>query len=53
MLGVPCCAEDEILTFMLDTGATNNFLSVDDCEKLGGLYKKIGKVEKVRLADGK
>ena len=42
-----------MLTFMLDTGATNIFLSVDDCEKLGGLYKKIGKVEKVCLADGK
>lgn len=34
--------EDCKLSFMIDSGATNNFLSLSDCEKVGALYTKNG-----------
>ncbi len=52
MLTVVGELNNKTLTFLLDSGASNNFLSRDHAQQLG-LELQAGKPSSVKLADGK
>lgn len=53
LLGVSAVINERSILYMIDSGATNNFMSVSTCNDLGLKYNTNNEFYNVRLADGK